>query len=82
MLTLRDSEVANVARACDVETAAGDLSEELSIEEGRRLLDEAARKHLNMSGEEFIESWDAGLFGDRADTLQVMQVAGLLPLAR
>ena len=71
-----------MARACDVGTAAGDLSEELSIEEGRRLLDQAARKHLNMSGEEFIESWDTGLFGDRADTLQVMQVAGLLPLPR
>jgi hypothetical protein len=67
-----------MANACDVDASA----EELSVEEGRRLLDEAARRYLNMTGDEFIESWDAGLFGDRADTLPVMQVAGLLPLAR
>lgn len=59
-----------------------DVAEELSIEHGRQLLDEAARRYLNMTGDEFIASWDAGLFGDRVDTLPVMQVAGLLPLAR
>ena len=76
--SVRDRKVVGMADACDVETTA----EELSLEEGRRLLDEAARRYLNMTGDEFVESWDAGLFGDRTDTLPVMQVAGLLPLAR
>ena len=55
--------------------------EEISLEEGRRLLDEAARRTLNMTAEEFIVAWDEGRFAD-PDSLRVQQVAVLLPFAR
>jgi hypothetical protein len=56
-------------------------TEEISLEEGRRLLDEAAKRHLNMSGEEFIQAWDEKRFPD-PDSLRVQQVASLLPFGR
>jgi len=37
-------------------------------EEGRRMYDEAARKWMGISGEEFLRRWDAGEFRDIADT--------------
>ena len=37
-------------------------------EEGRRMYDEAARKWMGMSGEEFLRRWDAGEFYEIADT--------------
>lgn len=55
--------------------------EEISLEEGRRMLDEAARLHLNMSGEEFIAAWDEGRI-PTGDSLSVQQVAALLPFGR
>lgn len=55
--------------------------EELPVEEGRRLLDEAAQRNLNMSGDQFIAAWDRGRFSD-PDSLRVQQVAALLPFAR
>lgn len=55
--------------------------EEVSIEEGRQLLDEAARLHLNMSAAEFIEAWDEGRFTE-PDTFPVQHVAALLPFGR
>jgi hypothetical protein len=36
-------------------------------EDGRRMYDEAVRKHMGMSGEEFLRRWDAGEFRDIAD---------------
>lgn len=59
--------------ACEVE--------EISLEEGRKMLDDAARLHLNMSADEFIEAWDAGRFTE-PDSLRVQQVAALLPFGR
>lgn len=59
----------------------GTSAEELSPEEGRRLLDAAARQHLGMSAEEFIEAWDGGFFAEQ-DTLPVQRVAMLLPFGR
>ena len=56
-------------------------TEEISIEDGRRLLDEAARRTLNMTADEFIEAWDEGLFAD-PDSLRVQQVVALLPFGR
>jgi hypothetical protein len=56
-------------------------AEEISLEDGRRMLDEAARQHLNMTGAEFIEAWDEGRFAD-PDSLAVQQVASLLPFGR
>lgn len=55
--------------------------EEISLQEGRVMLDEAARQYLNMSGDEFITAWDEGRFTE-PDTLRVQQVAGLLPFGR
>ncbi|MBA2309227.1 MAG: hypothetical protein H0W01_08010 [Pseudonocardiales bacterium] len=60
-------------QACDIE--------EVSLDEGRRMLDDAARQHLNMSAEDFIEAWDEGRFTD-PDSLRVQQVAALLPFGR
>lgn len=59
--------------ACDVE--------EISLAEGRKMLDQAARLHLHMSADEFIEAWDEGRFTD-PDSLRVQQVAALLPFGR
>lgn len=63
----------------DVTPAADD--DEVSVEEGRQLLDDAARRHLHMSGEAFLEAWEHGRFND-PDSLRVQQVAALLPFAR
>ena len=52
---------------------------ELSLEEGRKLLDKQARRYLNMSGDDFIKKWEAGEFDDNPDRPEVMEVAMLLP---
>lgn len=49
--------------------------------EGRKLLDDAARRWLSMSREQFIAAWDAGDFDDD-ERLGVQQVAMLLPFGR
>jgi hypothetical protein len=53
----------------------------LSREEGKLLLDEQARRYLQMSGEEFIRRWDAGEF-DGPERSEVVRLAMLLPFAR
>ncbi len=59
---------------------------QLSHEEGRALLDRQARRYLGISGDEFVRTWDAGLYGDPDDRTKnspgVMRVAMLLPFAR
>ena len=55
---------------------------EVSAEEGRAILDRAARRYLNMSADEFIAAWNAGRFDDDPDRPEVMRVATLLPFAR
>ena len=50
--------------------------------EGRDILDEAARKYLGISGEEFLKRWDAGEYAGRADTPDVMAVVSLIHFAR
>ncbi len=54
---------------------------EATPEEGRALLDRAAREALNMSGEEFLARWDAKEFGDNDDPA-ITRVAMLIPFAR
>jgi hypothetical protein len=54
---------------------------EATREEGRALLDRAAREVLNMSGGEFLAKWDAGEFED-ADDPAITRVAMLIPFAR
>ena len=54
---------------------------EATPEEGRAMLDRAAREALNMSGEEFLRRWDAGDFEDKEDP-KITRVAMLIPFAR
>jgi hypothetical protein len=54
---------------------------ELSREEGRAMLDRAARQDLGISGDEFLAKWDAGKYED-ADDPAVTRVAMLIPFAR
>jgi hypothetical protein len=56
-------------------------AEEIGLDEGRRMLDAAARQYLNLSGEEFIAAWEEGRIPD-PDSWRVQQVASLLPFAR
>jgi hypothetical protein len=56
--------------------------QEVTAKEGREIVDRAARRHLSMSGEEFLKAWDAGVFDDDPDRPEVMSVAMLLPFAR
>jgi hypothetical protein len=67
-----------------VTRAATDAAEEprpreLTREQGRRLLDERARRFLRMSGEEFRRRYRAGELDPDDD--HVLGVALLLPLA-
>lgn len=45
------------------------------------LFDDAAQHYLALSGEEFLERWDAGYYED-PDQPEVMSVVMLLPFAR
>ncbi len=54
---------------------------ELSLEEGREMVDKLARQYLNMGMDEFIAMWDAGNFAD-PDKPEVMRIAMLLPFVR
>lgn len=59
--------------------------EVLSSEEGYDLFDRKAREELGMSGEEFLQRWDAGQFRPVPDTLEgrkVGQLVMMLPFAR
>lgn len=53
-----------------------------SHEEGWKLLDERARRYLNISAEEFIQRWNAGVYRDDADRPDVIRVAAALPFVR
>jgi hypothetical protein len=54
---------------------------EATREEGREMLDRAAREVLNLTGEEFLARWDAGDYRD-ADDPAITRVAMLIPFAR
>lgn len=54
-------------------------------EEGRRIFDEAARKWMGMSGEEFIRRWEAGEYWGIADepgNFHIGDLIALIPFAR
>lgn len=53
---------------------------ELTDEESWALLEEAARRYLNMSAEEFIRTWNAKGFEPNTDRPEVMRVEMFLPL--
>jgi len=50
----------------------------LTVEEGKMLLDKQARRHLKMSGEEFVRRWKSRKIKN-PDRPEVMQVAFLIP---
>lgn len=54
---------------------------EATPEEGRALLDRAAREVLNISGEEFLARYDAGEY-EGSDDPAITRVAMLIPFAR
>jgi hypothetical protein len=54
---------------------------EATREEGRGMLDRAAREVLAISGDEFLTRWDAGEYRD-SDDPAVTRVAMLIPFAR
>ena len=54
---------------------------ELSEAEAAEQLDAAARKYLDISGEEFAAKWERGDFADRSDDPAVIRVSLLLPPA-
>lgn len=54
---------------------------ELSREEGRAMFDRNARDWLGMSGDEFIQKWEAGEIED-PDRTDVIMLALMIPLAR
>jgi hypothetical protein len=56
-------------------------TKELTLKEGRALLDKQARRYLNMSGDEFVKRWEAGEFDDDPDRPEVMRLVMLIPFA-
>jgi hypothetical protein len=50
-------------------------------EEGRSLLDDAARFYLGMSGDEFIRRYDAGEYYDRLDETDIQHLLTLRKFA-
>jgi hypothetical protein len=54
---------------------------EVTREQGRAMLDRAARDELGISAEQFLAKWDAGEYED-ADDPTVTRVAMLIPFAR
>ncbi len=55
---------------------------ELTLEDGRKLLDRQARRYLSMSGSELIKKWEAGDFGDNPDRPEIMRLVMLIPFAK
>ena len=53
---------------------------EATREEGRQMLERAARRYLKMGADEFIAAWKAGQIVD-PDRPEVVRVAMLLPFA-
>lgn len=61
---------------------AGVQIREMSVEEGRQMFDEIARKTVNMSGEEFIQAWESGQFDDQPEVTSISRLVALIPLTR
>lgn len=54
---------------------------ELSREEGRAMFDRNAQEWLGMSGDEFIQKWEAGEIED-PDRTDVIMLAIMIPFGR
>ncbi len=59
---------------------------EISIEEGREMLDAQTRKYLGISAAEFIERWDSGYYDDPDDRTkngpEIMALGMFIPFTR
>lgn len=54
-------------------------------EQGRRLFDEAVRREMGISGEEFIRRWEAGEYwgiADQSGNRHIVRLIMMIPLAR
>ena len=54
----------------------------LTPEEAWEVVDQAARRYLHMSGQEFVRKWDAGEFRGEPEQPGVEEVRMLLSLVR
>ena len=54
---------------------------ELTREEGRAMFDRQARERLGMSGEEFLQKWEAGEIED-PDRNDVMMLVMMIPFTK
>ena len=55
---------------------------ELTLEEGRALVDRLARRRLGMSVDASVRAWEAGKLDEHAERPEIVHLAMLLPLAR
>ncbi len=68
--------------AREPETPAVEGVHFMTLEEGRQMFDEIARKTVNMSGEEFIHAWESGKFDDQSENTAVSRLVALIPITR
>lgn len=54
----------------------------MTPEERLAIFDRAARFYLHMSGDQFLQTWEAGAFADDPDRPEVVSVYLLSPLGR
>jgi hypothetical protein len=54
----------------------------MSPEEARADFERAAQRYFHMSGDEFVQAWEAGAFDDHPDHSNVVCVYMLSPLGR
>ena len=79
--------MASVARRVANEQTDDDLPPVIWVtpEEDRRMFDEAVRRRLGISGEEFIRRWEAGEYDevfDQPGFLHIGDLAAMIPFAR
>lgn len=68
LLALEDGEIVEIEYESKIEGKDGlPPSYEITAAQGRRWFDDAVRKYMQMSGEEFLRRWDAGEWHDLYD---------------
>jgi hypothetical protein len=50
--------------------------------EARALFEATAQRYLHISGDEFLQRWDSGLYRNEIAESQAMRVAMLIPMIR
>lgn len=55
---------------------------EMTLEEGQEMFDKAARRLMNMSGDEFVRAWEAGEFDDQPERPEVIRLVLLSEFAK